>query len=85
MTENLSCVIIYTDGGCRPNPGPGGWGAVLLHSGLDRGDHLHPIIGRLALTPGELDRIAAGMKQNRPPTTGSRVGAAATVGVDGHT
>jgi len=20
---------IYTDGGCRPNPGPGGWGAVL--------------------------------------------------------
>jgi ribonuclease HI len=35
MTENLSCVIIYTDGGCRPNPGPGGWGAVLLHSGRD--------------------------------------------------
>ena len=22
-------VIIHTDGGCRPNPGPGGWGAVL--------------------------------------------------------
>jgi len=22
-------VIIYTDGGCRGNPGPGGWGAVL--------------------------------------------------------
>ena len=20
---------VYTDGGCRPNPGPGGWGAVL--------------------------------------------------------
>ncbi len=25
-------VEIYTDGGCDPNPGPGGWGAV-LHSG----------------------------------------------------
>jgi ribonuclease HI len=23
-------VVIYTDGGCRGNPGPGGWGAVLL-------------------------------------------------------
>ena len=24
-------VEIYTDGGCDPNPGPGGWGAVLQH------------------------------------------------------
>ena len=23
-------VVIFTDGGCRGNPGPGGWGAVLL-------------------------------------------------------
>lgn len=23
-------IIIYTDGGCNPNPGPGGWGALLL-------------------------------------------------------
>jgi len=22
-------VIIYTDGACRGNPGPGGWGAIL--------------------------------------------------------
>jgi ribonuclease HI len=22
-------VTVYTDGGCRPNPGPGGWGAVV--------------------------------------------------------
>jgi ribonuclease HI len=26
-------VVIHTDGGCRPNPGPGGWGAVLRHGG----------------------------------------------------
>ena len=25
------CVTIYTDGGCDPNPGVGGWAAVLLH------------------------------------------------------
>lgn len=24
-------VEIYTDGGCKPNPGPGGYGVVLLH------------------------------------------------------
>ena len=23
-------VTIYTDGGCSPNPGPGGWGAILV-------------------------------------------------------
>ncbi|MEO7026810.1 MAG: RNase H family protein, partial [Caulobacteraceae bacterium] len=23
-------VTIYTDGACRGNPGPGGWGAVLI-------------------------------------------------------
>ena len=26
-------VIIYTDGGCEPNPGPGGFGVVLLFGG----------------------------------------------------
>lgn len=26
-------VTIYTDGGCWPNPGPGGWGVVLIHDG----------------------------------------------------
>jgi ribonuclease HI len=24
-------VVIYTDGACSGNPGPGGWGAVLMH------------------------------------------------------
>jgi ribonuclease HI len=33
-SDNLSATIptqvdIYTDGGCDPNPGPGGWGAVI--------------------------------------------------------
>ncbi len=28
-SENLPLVEIWTDGGCRPNPGPGGWGAIL--------------------------------------------------------
>lgn len=29
-------VIIYTDGACLGNPGPGGWGAVLLYQGHRR-------------------------------------------------
>jgi ribonuclease HI len=26
-------ITIYTDGACSPNPGPGGWGAVILQEG----------------------------------------------------
>lgn len=29
-------VDIYTDGSCRSNPGPGGWGAVLVYKGVER-------------------------------------------------
>ena len=29
-------VQIYTDGACRGNPGPGGWGAVLRYRGSER-------------------------------------------------
>ncbi len=29
-------VEIYTDGACRGNPGPGGWGAVLVYRGIER-------------------------------------------------
>ena len=29
-------VEVWTDGGCRPNPGPGGWAAILLFRGTER-------------------------------------------------
>ena len=29
-------VEIYTDGACRGNPGPGGWGAVLRFNGVEK-------------------------------------------------
>ena len=29
-------VTIYTDGACSGNPGPGGWGAVLLYKGVEK-------------------------------------------------
>ena len=29
-------VSLYTDGACRGNPGPGGWGAVLVYKGVEK-------------------------------------------------
>ena len=29
-------VTIYTDGACRGNPGPGGWGALLMSNGKEK-------------------------------------------------
>lgn len=29
-------VVIYTDGACKGNPGPGGWGVVLSSGGLEK-------------------------------------------------
>ncbi len=29
-------VNIYTDGACKGNPGPGGWGAVLVYNGIEK-------------------------------------------------
>lgn len=36
----MTAVTLYTDGGCRGNPGPGGWGAVLIF-----GDHQKDLKG----------------------------------------
>ncbi len=30
MTETMRDVVIHTDGACKGNPGPGGWGALLV-------------------------------------------------------
>ena len=34
--ENLKKVTIYTDGACSGNPGPGGWGAILMYKGAKK-------------------------------------------------
>ena len=33
MQQNVE---IYTDGGCQPNPGTGGWAAILLYGGKEK-------------------------------------------------
>ena len=29
-------VEVWTDGGCKPNPGPGGWAAILVFRGVEK-------------------------------------------------
>ena len=36
MNETSEIIDIYTDGACRGNPGPGGWGALLMFNGRVR-------------------------------------------------
>lgn len=48
-------VLIYTDGACRGNPGPGGWGAVMI-----AGKHRKEICGGdLATTNNRMELMAA--------------------------
>jgi ribonuclease HI len=47
-------VIIYTDGACRGNPGPGGWGALLEYEGKQK-----ELYGGEALTTNNQMELAA--------------------------
>ena len=48
-------VFIYTDGACRGNPGPGGWGAILVY-----GEHKREMSGGEAMTTNNrMELIAA--------------------------
>mgnify|MGYP005620930175 CR=1 FL=1 len=40
MNKNDNNVVeIFTDGACRGNPGPGGWGAILRYKGKEKNLH----------------------------------------------
>lgn len=34
--KEMKHVEIYTDGACSGNPGPGGWGAILVYAGHEK-------------------------------------------------
>ena len=36
MNVTTETVQIFTDGACRRNPGPGGWGALLRYGNVDK-------------------------------------------------
>jgi ribonuclease HI len=45
MTPAVPSVVVFTDGACSGNPGPGGWGAILIAGG-----HRKEISGGEAVT-----------------------------------
>lgn len=54
-------VTIYTDGSCRKNPGPGGWGAILTYGGKEKemsGGEAMTTNNRMELT-GAIEALAA--------------------------
>jgi ribonuclease HI len=50
----MSLVEIYTDGACRGNPGPGGWGALLSY-----GEHEKELSGAEVLTTNNRMELTA--------------------------
>ena len=50
-------IQIYTDGACRGNPGPGGWGAILIC-----GDYRKEIKGGSLLTTNNIMELTAVIK-----------------------
>ena len=61
----MKTVTIYTDGACSGNPGPGGWGAILLY-----GEHQKELSGGEAQTTNnrmELTGVIAALKALKEP------------------
>ncbi len=50
-------VVIFTDGSCRGNPGPGGWGAILIF-----GEHEREIWGGEAATTNNRMELTAAVE-----------------------
>lgn len=49
----MKTVTIYTDGACSGNPGPGGWGAILMYGSFKKeisGGEAHTTNNRMELT-----------------------------------
>ncbi len=60
--------IIYTDGACSGNPGPGGWGAVIMHGGS-----VQEISGKADETTNQRMELQAAVEALRTVPPGSRV------------
>ncbi|MDT0618746.1 ribonuclease HI [Salinisphaera sp. P385] len=50
-------IVVHTDGACRGNPGPGGWGALLVY-----GDHRRELCGGEAHTTNNRMELLAAIR-----------------------
>ena len=55
--NNLKFINIFTDGACKGNPGPGGWGAILIYK-----DHTREISGFVDNTTNNIMELMAVIK-----------------------
>ncbi len=60
MPDNRPHIEIYTDGGCSPNPGPGGWAAILIHP-----THTRELTGSAAQTTNNRMELTAAVEALR--------------------
>ena len=67
MTGERKAVMIYTDGACSGNPGPGGWVAILMW-----GDYRPEIMGGEALTTNNRMELMAAISALEALKTGVR-------------
>lgn len=61
----MKTVVIYTDGACLGNPGPGGWGALLMYGDVEKeisGNEAHTTNNRM-----ELMAAIAALQQLKTP------------------
>lgn len=63
--SDLPEVIVYTDGACSGNPGPGGWGAILIWKGREKelsGGEAHTTNNRM-----EMQAVIEALKAIKKP------------------
>lgn len=63
-------VTIYTDGGCKPNPGFGGWASILLYTSENGAKHEKRLTGNAKYSTNnkmELTAILEGLKALKRP------------------
>lgn len=67
MTKNNGIVTLFSDGACRGNPGPGGWGVLISHQGVNKelfGSEAHTTNNRM-----ELLAAIQGLRATEPDAT----------------
>lgn len=69
LKKRMDKVTIYTDGACTPNPGIGGWAAILLYTKNKQKKELE-IVGRVEETTNnrmEMTAVLEGLKKLKRP------------------
>lgn len=66
----MKSIILYTDGACSGNPGPGGWGSILFYTDSEGKEHKLELSGSEPDTTNnrmELTAVIEGIKKLKSP------------------